>query len=340
MARSTLLTSPVSQLDFAARLLYFALAPIAILPVTLLFPVTGTLLSVGLALLVFIAAESVRGWARRSFWVKALVGRELAMVDFYRRWPPRPFLYYVFYPLLFPYWLVNRQARREFWFYKGYTGAGLAILLIYALVQYYRFWPPELGWDTFWPMLAVTLGAEMFLVLALLMPLATSVIWLHQTFRRRRLLVLLLVGLTSTGIGVTRIVHRRNPIVSYSTRVRVRARTQHFRERAREIQMAALQGAWKELHDHPMSIEGDGKVQGYPLELAHGLLERFYKRDEAYAFDLWASPRNHPKVLVLYFEARRKHPALWVAVEDGKPLTRAEQLPHSAFLAMRHASKG
>jgi hypothetical protein len=109
--RSTLLTSPVSQLDFAARLAFFALAPWAIILVAILFPVTGTLLSIAAALIVFVAAETFRGWAGRSRIIRLLVSRELEMANFYRGRPQRPFVYYLFYPLLFPYWLTHHDAK-------------------------------------------------------------------------------------------------------------------------------------------------------------------------------------------------------------------------------------
>jgi hypothetical protein len=173
------------------------------------------------------------------------------------------------------------------------------------------------------------------------MPLATSVIWLHQTYRRKRLLALLLVGLVSTSIGVVRVVSRRDPVVSYSTRYRVRERTaQHLKE-AKAAQRAALASAWAELRndlqDRPKLVQGDGKVQGHALALARRALRSFYKPDEAYAFDLWASPRKNPRILVLYFEARRKNAADWVALRDGKVVTRAQDLPHGALVAMRAA---
>jgi hypothetical protein len=81
MQRSTLLTSPRSQLDFVGRLLFFALAPLAVVFVALLFPVFGTLASVALALAVFAAGETVRGWATRWWLVRKLMERELAPLD-------------------------------------------------------------------------------------------------------------------------------------------------------------------------------------------------------------------------------------------------------------------
>lgn len=339
MRPSTLLTSPVSQFDFVARLAFFALAPVAIVPVTLLFPVTGTLISVGLFLVVFFAGESARGWVRRFPRVWALIGRELEMERFYRHWPPRPFLYYAFYPLLFPYWLWKAEPRREFWFFKGYTATGLLVLLGTTLVQYLVLWPPELDFASFLPVLGLSLLVEAILVLWLLMPLVTSVVWLHQTFRRRRLVVLLAVGLVSTSVSVIRVARRRDPVVSYSTRYRVRERSQKHLEQAHTAQLTGLRQAWRGLYLHPEAVAGDGKVTGHPLDLARTALERYYKHDEAFAFDLWAAPRKHPKVLILYFEGRRRQEPIWVALRDGIEVTQSRELPNDAFTAMRRAAR-
>lgn len=340
MKRSTVLTSPTSLLDFVARLIFFALAPWGIILVALLFPVTGTLVSITVALLVLAVAETAQRWANRSWIIRMLIKRELEMDEFYHRHPPRPFAYYLFYPLLFPYWLfLNREARREFWFFKGYTATGVVILMGSAVVQYFRFWPPELGLRSFVPTLAISLVVETFLVLWLLMPLATTVIGFHQTLRRGRLIILLLVGLVSTSAGIARVMHRRSPIVSYATRNRVRLRSSAAPIRAHAARLAAVQAAWRELHDHPGSVEGDGNVQGDPLEHAHDTLEAFYRHDEAYAFDLWASPRRKPKVLVLYFEARRGHDPIWTAFRDGAEVRDPKALPKGAFAAMKQAAE-
>jgi hypothetical protein len=337
--RSTLMTSPMSQLDFAARLAFFALAPLAIVPVAMLFPVTGTLVSVGIALTVILAGESMRRLAGKSKWVKRFIARELAMEEHYQRRPPKRFLYYVFYPLLFPYWLINADARKEFWFYKGYTLVGVAVLVGSSVLQYFLRWPPELGFRQFLPVLAISLVVEAFLVLSLLMPIVTTVVWLHKSYRRGRLLALLIAALLSTSVALVRVLQKRDPIVSFSSRYRVRERSAAAPAKARMAQLAALQIAWKELHDHPRSVEGDGKVEGEPLELARTTLERFYRPDESYAFDLWASPRRSPRVLVLFFEARQRKPAIWIALVNGKEVTDPQQLPAGAFAAMKQAAR-
>ena len=85
-------------------------------------------------------------------------------------------------------------------------------------------------------------------------------------------------------------------------------------------------------------MQGDGKVEGKALDDARAALESFYKHDEAFAFDLWASPRSRPRVLVLYAQSRRKRSPIWVALKDGGELRKPDQLPKGAFFAMRAAA--
>jgi hypothetical protein len=339
-ARSTLLTSPRSQADFAVRLVFFAFAPIAIVFAAALFPVVGTLLSVALTLVVLLLGEAVRARATRWPWLGRAFARALALEAYYRLRPPRPFMYYALYPLLFPYWLVNTEARREFLLFKGYTLTSVLVLLASVVAQYFLFWQPELGIGAYLPVVGVTLAIELVLVLALLMPIATTVIGLHQSFRRGRLVALLVVGLGSTTLAIMRLERRRDPIVSFATRERVFLRTRAAPKRARDVQITALRASWKHSQALAAAVEGDGKVEGEPLDAAHEALERFYKPDEAYAFDLWASPRRNPEILVLYFEARRKRDPIWIALKrNGDEVRDAKQLPRGAFVAMRHAAE-
>lgn len=335
-----MLTSPRSQAGFASRLVYFALAPYGIVFCAALFPVAGTLLSVAVALFVFVAGETVARWAGSWRILGVLLARELSLAAYYRAHPPRPFAYYVFYPLLFPYWLINAEARREFWFFKGYTAVGVLILLATVVYQYFAYWQPDLGVRDYLPIFGITMAIEAVLVLSFLMPLATTVVAFHQSGRRRRLLVLLLVGLLSTGAALYRMSLRRDPIVSFATRARVRMRTAKAPSRAREAQLAALRSALPVLLQQPGAIDRDGKVQDAPLERVHLALEQFYKHDEAFAFDLWASPRERPEVVVLYFEARHGNRPLWVAVSrQGAEISDAKKLPRGAFAAMRQAAE-
>jgi hypothetical protein len=335
--RSTLLTSPVSFADFVFRLAFFALAPFAIVIVAQLFPVRGALLDVGLALLVFASSEAAHRLARRWRAVDLVIAQALEFESFYVERPPRAFAYYVFYPLLFPYWLASRTARREFLVFRSYTLASLGLLLGSLIWQYFRDWPPELQLIDYLPFVLASLLVETLLVLALLMPIATTIVWYHSSFRRGRLAMLLLAGLLSTGLALAKVISRRDPVVSYATRERVRLRTERSpREAHRALLQAVRASLAKSLHS--LQVDSDGIMEGAPLEAARDALERFYKHDEAYAFNLWASPRNAPRLLVLYFEARPHRRPIWVALgADGNEISAASDLPRGAFHAMRQA---
>ena len=325
--------------DFVLRMVFFASAPLVIVFAAELFPVRGALIDVGLALGLFIAGEAVQGWASKTRLVRSLLREALAFEAYYRSRPPRPFIYYLAYPLLCPYWIFNRDARREFLLFRGYTLGGLLILLATLGWQYYSTWAPELSLRQYAPYVLITLAVETLLALALLMPIATTVVWYHSSFRRGRLVMVLMVGLVSTGIAFYRVANRRTPIVSFATRERVTLRTAAASRKAHRNLLAAVRAANKSMTKAPV-VEGDGTVMGVPLEKASAVLEQFYKPDEAYAFSLWASPRRHPNVLVIYFEARRKRRPIWVAIKgDGTESRSPSQLPKGAFRAMRAASE-
>jgi hypothetical protein len=324
--------------DFVARLVFFASAPFAIVLCAELFPVRGALVDVGLALLVFLLGEAPRRGAARFLPLKLLLSEALAFESYYREQKPRRFAYYVAYPLLFPYWLYNREARREFWMFRGYTVASFLILLASLGWQFFSSWRPQLSFRDFLPAVLLSLGVETLLVLSLLMPIATTVVWYHQSFRRRRLLAILLVGALSTGYALSRVLSHRDPIVSYLARERVRLRTAAARRTAHRALQKAVEVAWRDLVKEKNVVQGDGKVLGKGLDDARAALESFYKHDEAFAFDLWASPRSHPRVLVLYAQSRRKRPPIWVALKDGGELRKPDLLPKGAFLAMRAAA--
>lgn len=326
-------------LDLGARLVFFAAAPFAIVQAAVLFPVWGALVGVALAIVVFLLSERLSEVASSSWIVRLALGRELRIAAFYREHPPKPFLYYALYPLMFPYWLINPVARREVWLFKGYTFVGVVVLVVSFVGTYFYYFPPELGILHFLPIFGVSLAIEALLVLWLLMPLATSVIKLHGEARRRELVFLLLAALLATSVAAARLLNRRDPVVSYGTRERVVMRTAAARRLAREVQVSALRAAWAELSRTPTAADRDGKLVGAPLDKAHQILESLYKSDETLAFDLWASSQTNPKLMILYAEGRSWRRPIWVAIgKDGFEITDPKKLPKGAFAAMRHAA--
>jgi hypothetical protein len=340
--------------DFALRLVFFAAAPFLLVNIASLFPVTGALVQVGFALGVFFAGEAVRRLAARSKLAARFLGNQLAFEEYYTQHRPRPFVYYVLYPLLFPYWLSVGEARREFLLFKGYTLASLALLFLSLLAQYLRAFPPELGLRDFLPIAGWTLLVETAVVLMFLMPIVTTVVHFHQERAPWRLAALLLVGFVSVCVAVVRIERRRDPIVSYATRMRVNMRTAARPREAAQAQVVALRAAWKALpKDDGTSealprrglhqdedIDSDGKIEGSVLDSAHEALHTFYKDDEAQAFDLWYTRKGKSATMVVYFEARRKHDPIWLAMsQTGATTHNDKQLPKGAFSAMWRATQ-
>jgi hypothetical protein len=187
------------------------------------------------------------------------------------------------------------------------------------------------------PFVLAALVVETLLVLALLMPIATTVVWYHSSFRRGRLTMLLVAGLASTGLALVKVASRRDPVVSYATRERVRLRTERSPRPAHHALLEAVTLGLEKSHQG-LQVDSDGILEGAAVEAARTALERFYKHDEAYAFNLWASPRKAPRFIVLYFEARPHRRPIWVALHaDGTEVTAADELPRGAFRAMRQA---
>jgi hypothetical protein len=325
--------------DLLLRLAFFAIAPFMLVFVAMLFPVTGAVVQIGLALLVFVAREAIARLALRWPVLRSLLSSQLQFEAYYREHPPRPFAYYVFYPLLFPYWLSVRDARREFLLYKGYTLASFGLLLVSLLVQYLRAFPPELTLHQFAPLAAGTFVAETAVVMMFLMPIVTSVVHFHRTHAPRRLLLLLLAAGISVGFATARLERRRDPIVSFATRTRVNLRSDARPAAAVEAQARALRVAWHALPSQGDDIDRDGKVEELPLSLARESLMSFYKNDEANAFDLWYAHQADRSLLVLYFEAHRGRAPIWLALDQtGTLVADAKRLPAGAFKAMRHAA--
>jgi hypothetical protein len=324
-----------STLDFVVRIAFFAAAPFLLVLVAAVFPVTGALVQIAIGLAAFFAGEALRRVTSRSKLARVAFSSQLAFEAYYRAHPPRPFAYYVFYPLLFPYWLSVREARREFLLFKGYTLASFAFLLVSLGVQYVRFFPPELSVGEFLPIAGGTFLVETVVVLMFLMPIVTSVVQFHTQHAPRRLAALLLVGIASVSVAVVRLERRRDPVVSYATRQRVDLRTAAKPTAASQAQASALRAAWKALPKDKQDLDHDGKVQGDVLDAAQDALGGFYKNDEAHAFDLWYTRKGKSALMVLYFEARGKNQPIWLAMTGPGAITHdRKQLPQGAFNAM------
>ena len=206
-----------------------------------------------------------------------------------------------------------------------------------AVFDYAREFPPELGAADCVSIAGLRLAFESAIVLVILMPMFTSVVKYHLEGERRRLVALGVVAALGAVVSIAVIAERRDPVVSYATRRRLRLRSERDPAGARAAMRAALDaadGALAEAGDW----EKDGKVSGPALLAAQRALAPFYKKDEAEAFDVWRGRRS--RTLVVYHEARGGKDPLWLACDaEHREIYDAARLPPGALGAMRRATQ-
>lgn len=317
--------------------MFFAAVPFGIVVLASLVPMTAALVNIVLALGAFFFGEVLRKHAQQRGWLGALLRRQLAFEEYYRERPPKPFLYYVAYPLLFPYWLAVREARREFWLFKGYTIVTFVLAVISGAWRYFTVYQPEIDFRTFLVSFGIGVVIEALAVITFLMPIATSVVALHRKAQHGRLIALLVVGLLSAGVAIGFLAHRHRTFPSLETRQRVSKRTFAKLKVAEAVADDALRAAWRERKKKNYERESDGTVDGPPLEVARTKLGAFYRPDEAAAFELWTTARgDKTPMMVLYAEGPRKGKPVFRAMRaDGTVVDRAKDLPKSALKVMR-----
>lgn len=300
---------------FVARLVYFLVAPFVLLVLSRTFPVWGTIVNLVLILVAFFAAEPLRRRAQTSRLVSIIAGRQLELDAYYRARPPRPFLYYVLYPLMAPYWLFVREARREFLLFKGYTIVGFLIVAVLGVIDYTRNWAPEIPLGKFLAATVATMAFQLVLLFALLMPIATSIITYGLARQRKRLGVLAAVGALSMAFGVIALV-AMPPTVNHVVRSRV-----HERTRVRPVESAAALERAVGAARAAILAGPKGRTLD---DVAREALRPFYRADEVLAFQVARSRWG----VVVYTRATRKRPPVWAAMRpDGQVVRDLAQLP-------------
>jgi len=337
-------TSALGVLEYVLRLVFFACVPFGVVILSQVVPMGAALVNMLLALTAFFFGEMLYGAAEKRPWLKRVLRRQLAFEAYYRQHPPRPFLYYVFYPLLMPYWLIKSEARREFILFKGYTIVTILIVSIVGAYRYFFVYQPELSAKPFFIAFGIGLVIETFAVMMFIMPMTTSVVALHRKRQHRRLVVLLVVGLLSAGVAAGLMAQRHRTFPSLETRQRVSLRTAVKRPVAKEAMRKALVEAWRVRRvgkRDQWERDADGTVLGAPLDAAREKLETFYRSDEAGAFELWASSRNErPPVMILFAEGRKKGNPVWLGMRaDGTLVENLKEVPKAARTAMRTAGE-
>lgn len=330
-------------IDLVLRFVFVVAAPIMLVPLAVVFPITGTLVGAGIATLVaLIGTDRIK----RIPYVGRVLGGMGKLGDFYREHPPKPLVYYIFYPLLLPVILFMKIPRREFLLYRKLNVIALAVVIISGALDYFRHWRPELTFGQFVAAMIMTLVLQLLATFALVMPIVTTLMHL-RTRAYTKTLVALLVLAALSAVGGALSVHKMHGGMQISTWMRIKERTKvgfatmrqcmsvpHSDARACLKQnhalvaiVDALDQVYVALQIHPTDLDG-------ALDRAHDKLEDYYKPDEAKSFKLYAGEG----VYILFVEYG-SHERIWIGRDAHKLLWDVAELPPGAHKAMHLKKK-
>ena len=291
------------RVDDVLRFVYVLIAPAVMVVLAKLVPITGIVISTGVATIIALTGSSQ--WIRAVATIR-FVGKPLAkfgrLGEYYRAHPPKPLLYYVAYPLLFPYWLFNKAARTELFVYKRIGVLALLVTIGTSIYDYFHNWVPLPGKYFANTMLATAI-MQLLVTFMFVMPIVTTLLTYQRQGHKKTTWTLTACALILGGmmwVGMARF-----PAVTFATQARLRARIKHEPEVARAAMRAALDA---------------GNV-----DAAHAVLETAFRPDEVRAFHIqpW-------KDGVLLWAKTRNHEVAWTAKTRAGFATSAAELPAPA----------
>ncbi|MCE9573102.1 MAG: hypothetical protein K8W52_08090 [Deltaproteobacteria bacterium] len=295
-------------LDLVLRFVYVVLIPGALASLALLISVTGLVVSAAIA--TAIALIGTERWRRKVEgirYVGRFLGNMARLGEYYQTRPPRGLWYYVLYPLLAPYWLWKREARREFLLYRRISGLVLVIAVISGAHAYLDAWYPDIPLGRFVGAAIGGLAVQLIVTFSVIMPIVTTVIAYHQRGRTKTLAVMVTLAAV-VGVGSYAVL-RDYPFVRFETRERIKARTHALPERTHAALAAAIV-----LANRVFLQSRDG---ARALEAARTSLRSVYREDEALAFRLFADGSGQV-VLMARFEPSAA--AAWLVMDATGPL--------------------
>jgi hypothetical protein len=306
------------RVDDVLRFLYVLLAPAVIVVLSKVVPIVGILISTGVATVIALSGST--RWIKFVSTIR-FVGRPLAkfgrLGEYYRVHAPKPLIYYVLYPLLAPYWLINRTARREFFAYRRVGALALIVTVVSALYDYVHNWSPIPKNLFFGMMVGVTI-LQLLITCIVVMPIVTTLIGYQKRGHKKSIAVLLAASLALGG-AMWWTLHRFES-VPMAVQMRLRARIKWQPEPAHAAIRAALEAA--------LTHAGDADKMA-PVEAARDTLETVFRPDEARAFMLY-----HGGGVVILVARTRNHEYAWAAQNKAGPITSAADLPPALRDAM------
>jgi hypothetical protein len=295
------------RVDDVLRFVYVLFAPVMIVSIGKFVPIGGIMISTGIATVIALAGSTKWITTVRTI---PILGRPLAnfgrLGEYYRVHAPKPLLYYIAYPLLFPYWLFKGTARREFLAYKRIGLLAVIITVSTALYDYFHNWSPMPRKYFFGAFIGTTF-LQLLITFMFVMPIVTTLIGYQKRGHKKSIIALVIASLVLGG-GMAYAM-RRLEVVSFATQARLRARIQWQPEPARAAMRAAL--------DAPS------------LEAARETLATVFRPDEVRAFKF-----AHGKDIALVAAKTRNHEVAWAAKTPTGWVETAAQLPPAVQTAL------
>jgi hypothetical protein len=330
--RASAYNPTMAALSFLMRLVYFILAPFVLVATAAVLPMTEVLINIVLVAVGFLTIEALRPLAARSRVARFLLARQQAFETYYREHPPRPFIVYVFAPLLLPYWLFNRRARHELGLYRGISGISLVALIVFGILDYVEYWAPEIAVDKFIAAMIALLFLQMVMVLGFVIPLAVTIVTYRNAGRTRALWGLLGTAVAVVVICLLSMGRMHNDMVPAEVTMRAEARTEAVPDAALAAQDAALQVLWAELRAGTLNRDDEGWIEGDSRERARAELGEFYRHDEAAAFTLHVWPVSEPSHVLLQLNRRASKGPIGRALDaSGALLQDPAQIPRELW---------
>jgi hypothetical protein len=309
-----MLKTALAVKGFALRLAYFAIAPFLLVVVTVKLPVLGAIINLVIFLLLLLASGLLPGVGTARFF-----RRIWRLENYYREHPPKPFLYYVFFPLFAPYWLFVCRARREIFLYRKLSGASLFIMIGLKLLDYRTNWYPTIPFAKFAAIAAGGLLLELLIFLIIIIPVGTTVVTYKLAGAKRRLIVLGIAATLSLVVGVLGLWAAKRPQVRTDILHRMWLRAHIQPAEANAALEHGLDRALAELPKSPNDVELSYKRKGIADKhelAARAELVPFFRPDEAAAFFMFvADTREHERALVIVAQSdnAKQRPSVWRA---------------------------
>ncbi len=302
--------------DLVLRFIYLVAAPALLTLLASVFPLTGTLVGAGIATVVaLIGGDRWHAAVDRVPVLGRVLGGMARLGEFYREHPPKPLVYYIFYPVLLPVILAMKVPRREFTLYRKVNAIALVVIVAGGALDYYRHWQPELGFGLFLGSMFTGFILQLLVMFALVMPIVTTLIMLRLRGQTRTLYGLLAIILACGALGAWASHHRKDA-VPFSTWTRLEYRTvTAFRDQARCEARTRERGACiKDNRALAALIEGldaaEVSLLSHPsdqeaaLAAARSRIGMYYKPDETRAFQLYSKDQ----VLIEYVRNGKQPP--------------------------------